>query len=348
MSSTDTTYPRLRCPTPNHTRYEYLSKIHAKSKQPRYFFAVDLYQCVSLLPRLLGSIVETIRFLGPESCALSIVEGRSTDGTLEVLESLRRPIEGLGGQYFLTTSDTNPVAEGVDRVQALAELRNQALRPLTEHPQRYGTDTTVLFINDVALCMEDILELIHQKAYQQADMTCAMDWINDGSIFYDVWVSRGINGDLFFEIPQSASWDFSKNLFWNDPNTKARFQAKLPFQVFSCWNGATAITAEPLIEGKIKFRRAGEEECYLGEPTLFCKDLWQLGHNKIAVVPSVNVGYSDDESRKAKDKQGTVAEWIANEEERGDEVLIDWKSSPPGQIKCVPTWERPTWVAWNE
>jgi hypothetical protein len=29
-----------------------------------------------------------------------------------------------------------------------------------------------------------------------------MDWIYGESTFYDVWISRAINGDQFFEIPQ--------------------------------------------------------------------------------------------------------------------------------------------------
>jgi alpha-1,3-mannosyltransferase len=52
--------------------------------------------------------------------------------------------------------------------------------------------------------MEDILELIHQRLLQKADMTCAMDWIYGGATFYDVWVSRAMNGDQFFEVPQSG------------------------------------------------------------------------------------------------------------------------------------------------
>lgn len=40
-----------------------------------------------------------------------------------------------------------------------------------------------------------VVELIHQRDFQEADMTCAMDWYYPGgrdapSIFYDVWISR--------------------------------------------------------------------------------------------------------------------------------------------------------------
>lgn len=40
-----------------------------------------------------------------------------------------------------------------------------------------------------------------------------------------------MTGDMFIEIPQTGSFDFKHNLFWNDPDTKTRWEAKLPFQV---------------------------------------------------------------------------------------------------------------------
>ncbi|KAB2100106.1 hypothetical protein AG0111_0g11695 [Alternaria gaisen] len=66
-----------------------------------------------------------------------------------------------------------------------------------------------MFSNDGALCMEDLLELIHQRTLQGADQTCAMDWtyVGDHPTFYDVWIARGMTGDSFLEIPASGSWD---------------------------------------------------------------------------------------------------------------------------------------------
>ena len=343
----DTSFRRLSCPVPTTNRYEYLRSTSSYADSPshaKYFFALNLYQCVGLLPRLLGTIVETMHYLGPENCALSLVEGRSDDGTFEVLLTLKEEIERMGAQYYFNTSDINPKAgEGVDRIKALADLRNMALAPLTATPGLYGPDTTVMFINDVSLCMEDLLELIHQKNVQKADMTCAMDWIFGGSSFYDVWVSRGMSGDQFFEIPQSGSWDFAENLFWNDPDSRSFLDAKKPFQVFACWNGATAFSAEPILQKKITFRTHYDGECYMGEPTLFCKDLWHIGKGKIAVIPSVNVGYNDEESAKVKNRHGYVSQWTG-----GDESLVSWNDKPPELVKCVPNYQHPSWVASDE
>ena len=348
----DKSFDRLECPYPSHGRYDYLKAVNTSydsRPKPKYFFALDLTNCTSILPRLLGSIVETIDFLGAPNCALSIVEGRSTDGTFEILSSLNKDFAPRGISYFFTSSDTNPVAEGVDRIEKLAALRNQALLPLTKVPNDYDPDATILFINDVALCMEDILELIHQKLLQKADMTCAMDWIFGGWSFYDVWISRTMHGDQFFEIPQSGTWDYADKLFWNDPSTKTRYDAGRPFQVFSCWNGATAFTAKPLLKHQTRFRTSLPGECFLGEPLHFAKDLWFLKYNKIAVIPSVNLGYNDEESRKIKAAHGSVREWTTGSRSNGQVAeSIEWGRGPPEMIKCVPTYLDPSWVAWNE
>lgn len=216
MNPEDTTFPRLDCPIPNDHRYHYLNANPADRLQtpttgprPLYFFALNLHQRASLLPSLFGAIVETLRFLGPQNCALSVIEGRSDDGTFEILSSLREEIECIGAKYYFNSSDIDPEASDRirpgDRVKVLAELRNQALEPLLDlhHKGSPIDDTTIVFLNDVAICSEDILELIHQRRYQEADMVCGMDWTSVGPdpTFYDVWIARGMNGDTFFEIP---------------------------------------------------------------------------------------------------------------------------------------------------
>jgi alpha-1,3-mannosyltransferase len=350
LNPLDLRFPRLECPQPGLDRYAYLRDTldHSEgSQRPRLFFALDLHQCIHLLPSLLGSIVETITFLGPENCVLSIVEGRSEDGTFEILSELRSSLQALGVKYFFQTSEIDPTAPGQDRIEALADLRNLALEDLFVHPAHYDPDTTVVFLNDIALCMEDILELLHQRRQQGADQTCAMDWtyVGDNPTFYDVWIARGMTGDLFFNIPEDGSWDFAWNLFWNDEKARVRLTAAKPFQVFACWNGVTAFTAKPLLDGRIKFRARGPAECFQGEPKLFAKDMWANGYGKIAVVPSVNVEYSDEAAKKIKTLKGYVTRHVANE---GDDWRIEWETKPPKKVKCMPDHQHQTFVDWNE
>lgn len=125
--------PWLECPAPQQKRYSHLrsnatNSTTANDDLRKYFFALDLHQAAEKLPSLLGAVVQSIRFLGPEQCVLSIVEGRSTDGTFEILTSLRSGIEEMGTLFYLSTSQINPSeheADGSDeRINKLASLRN--------------------------------------------------------------------------------------------------------------------------------------------------------------------------------------------------------------------------------
>ncbi|KAL7795835.1 alpha-1,3-mannosyltransferase CMT1 [Trichoderma ceciliae] len=312
----------------------------------RYFFALDLRNCVRLLPRLIGSIVQVIQFLGPHSCALSIVEGDSPDGTGDVLAALRPSLETLGATYFYNSSTVHS-AEG-NRIAKLAELRNMPLEPIFQKAISLTEDASIIFLNDVAACPEDILELILQKKTLNADMTCAMDWTYGGDepTFYDVWIARGINGDSFFHIPPSGNWGEALNLFWNAPDTKSRFDLLRPFQVFACWNGATVFSAQPILEGlhfRINYDQTGE--CFQGEPVLFCKDMWWRGYGKIAVVPSVNLEYSNENGRRIKELKGFASDIVAHQDPRDD--LIDWVG-PPDNVRCMPTWQDQFFQRWNK
>ena len=293
-------------------------------------------------------MVEVIKYLGPEQCALSIIEGPSDDGTDEVLAALRPGLDALTTTYYF--KHTNLSSHEGDRIAKLAELRNLALQPILEDEKRYDTNTTVVFLNDVAICHEDILELVHQRKFLGADMTCAMDWTYVGKdpTFYDVWIARGMNGDSFFEIPSSGSWDSAWNLFWNNPDAQSRLASHQPFQVFSCWNGAVTFTAKPIVERAVSFRAPRKDlgECHQGEPQLFCKDLWFRGYGKIAAVPSVNLEYSDEQARKIKEAKGYTSQWVGGAGQA--DAAIDWQLAPPERVKCIENWGNQFWQAWNE
>ncbi|KAF1813541.1 hypothetical protein P152DRAFT_503078 [Eremomyces bilateralis CBS 781.70] len=339
--------PRLHCPPAPSSRYGYLrepSRSATGELLPKYLFALDIYQSAPVLSSLFGSIVESIRYLGPENCALSVVEGRSTDGTFEILSSLQPVLEGIGLKYYFQTSDIDPSS---DRIQALAALRNLAIEPYTAAPNTFSESSTIIFINDIVLCGEDTLEVIHQRQYQGAHMACAMDWVYVGNdpTFYDIWIARGMTGDSFFNIPEDGSWNYAWNLFWNDPEARSSLHAGLPFQVFSCWNGIVAFNSQPVFEKKVGFRSVNDKECFQGEPKLFCKDLWHRGYGKIAVVPSVNVGYSVEEAQKLKKLKGYVSNRLSSGEQ---ERQIAWKGEPPDFVKCMPGYEHQSFVPWNE
>ncbi|KAM4055772.1 cryptococcal mannosyltransferase 1 domain-containing protein [Hirsutella rhossiliensis] len=354
MSTQGGNHQRIDCPPINRSRYKALKRLGwGLSSRRRFFFALDLRQIVDLLPTLMGSIVEAIRFLGPENCAVSIVEGFSTDGTYEVLKSLQREMDNLGVFYYLQTSDIN--SHYGDRIGKLAKLRNLALEPMMADAAKWDHDTTILFINDVAICTDDILELLYQKQLQGADMTCSMDYhrlygrSNQRLAFYDVWVSRSMDGNSFFEVPGHGDWRHAWDMLPNDAHARARFEDRKPFQVFACWNGATAITAAPFLDGQLEFRRAAKHrgECGAGEPTLLCKDMWNMGYNKILVVPSVSLGYSLQEGSHVKRVKGYTSSWTGVEQNSQLALKVQWNPSPPEMVKCIPSWRNQFWKQWN-
>ncbi|KZL68318.1 alpha-1,3-mannosyltransferase CMT1 [Colletotrichum tofieldiae] len=348
-------FPIVNCPAPNVTRYGILSPIENMDKR-HYFFALDLRQVRELLPQLIGAVLEAMNVIGPENCALSIVEGISTDGTYETLYRLQAHMDKMGIAYYLQTSNID--SHSGDRIGKLAKLRNLALEPMMAEAHTYDPKATIVFLNDVAACTEDILELAYQKQIQGADMTCAMDYHflrfaphNGEPSFYDSWISRAINGDTFLPIPdrtpKGEQWSDVANMFWNHPYSQDRYLGRKPLQVFACWNGGIAMTGEPFLSKKLDFRRSYPGECHTGEPTLLCKDLWNLGHGKIAVVPSVSLAYNVKDGRQIKEERGFASSWTVIENS-GAPPKINWQMQPPEMVKCMPTFRNQFWRPWNE
>lgn len=357
----NTTIPRLACPTSLGARYSslrmgpgsttrrrYDSYHHGNEnrKEIKYSFALDTYQSVEVIPRLMSSIVQTMRYLGPDYCALSVVQGNSDDGTYDILSAVKAEIESIGAEFHLNASSVDPKRNGADRVAARSELRNMALAPLIDSGSAHSSDAIIIFLDNVALCPEDILELLYQHVSQSAHMTCAFDWILSGTAFHDVWALRSMEGDLFLEAPQdaSSSRNYNKDApFQNDPDSRERYEAFQPLQVYSCWGGMVTINAAPFAAKKLKFRSAEKGECDTGEASLLAKDMWRQDLGKILAVPAVNVGYSNDEGVKTKQRRGYVSDHvdISSDKARQGE-LVEWQRQPPGKVKCLPNRDQPS------
>ena len=133
---------RLQCQNSIAARYDSMTENDGRIQ---YLFAVDLYQAISVLPTLLGSKVQTIRFLGPRRCAVSFVEGRSTDGTYQILAALKVELEQLGVVFYMSISDVSPQDGKQDRFEGLAWLRNLALAPLVMDKAKFSPDAQIVF-----------------------------------------------------------------------------------------------------------------------------------------------------------------------------------------------------------
>ena len=237
-------FPLPRLSQPQERRYAHLrgppdqqdikpgkSVVTANDGQKEKYMLVAILKNVDhILYDLINTILVLTSFLGPNHISLSIIEGPSTDESASLLEDVLYPALLRMG---VKSSDINLHlnAEKVDwhhrnRIELLAELRNQALSPVwldkdsghdgdalirrerAANGQRsVGKDVrAIAFFNDVFLSASHILELFHQHVQtesttgQRPSMTTAMDYRigndNEETFFYDVWVSRLVSLSL--------------------------------------------------------------------------------------------------------------------------------------------------------
>jgi alpha-1,3-mannosyltransferase len=101
----------------------------------------------------------------------------------------------------------------------------------------------------------------------------------------------------------------------------------------------------------IRFRRSAHDKFLQGEPQLFCKYMWYFGYGKIAIVPSVNIEYSNEAAKRQKELKGYVSHWVNGDgdEENDQSVKIEWEEDPPAKTKCYQgPWTNQTWVPWDD
>ena len=247
-------FPLARLSEPQERRYAHLryhsdlqrskfakvGDIAKKGGEGKFLLVASLKDVDHILYDLMNTILVLTSFLGAHQISLSIIEGPSKDKSASILEEILKPALLRIG---VKASDINlrVNAEKVEwkmrnRIELLAELRNQALGPVwldndldsqgstlvgpdkaVTHGRTAGKDVrAIVFFNDVFVSAAHILELLHQHAKiglargASPSMTTAMDYRigNDGdeTFFYDVWVSRLVSlYPRFSELPLKSS-----------------------------------------------------------------------------------------------------------------------------------------------
>ena len=158
----------------------------------------------------------------------------------------------------------------------------------------------IIFFNDIIFEYENIINLLSTNN-EDYDAVCGLDFYD---IFYDSWVSIDLSG-------YSLKHDFP--YFVNKEGQDLVLNHK-PIRVFSCWNGVTVFTAEPLKDKKIQFRYELHEDrivehylnsdqkfSYESECTYFHIDLFSLGYTKTFINPDVRVAYEYEYYLQKKD-----------------------------------------------
>ena len=295
-----------------------IDKVHRRDVMPnehKYYFAINLYNSFDVIPDLFATLFRTAAILGYHNVFVSIYENGSSDQTKALLRIFDALTRSVGMRITIRTSSRTRGAFN-HRIEYLAEVRNQAFNPLYElRDSRNEYFDTIIFMNDILPCVDDILELIWQSRRQNAGITCAADYMyhqelvgfliassfdlrlteatTKGSpVFYDNWVSRDINGTALENAPFEA--------IFHDPESSDRFQMHLPLQVQACWNGVAVLDPAPFYTPPyVRFRMAKlvENECSASECSLICNDYWEAGYGRILMVPRVKLAYDKVRTR---------------------------------------------------
>lgn len=277
---------------------EKLSTHHPRIAQPRlgrtldtlslplnrlYFVAVCLHNSEHLLGNMLLQLSLLSLVLPRGSLFISVYDSASYDNTRCWFKTMKIVFRALGIKNNVVTSASVVRMLYAGRIQFLSAVRNAALNPLysmlSQNPRIVGN---LVFISDVYFTYEDVARLLHH----QVDIACALDFTQRGrneTVFYDIWATRDINGELsenaFPYIKDTASLELLKN--------------GTPFHVQACWNGVVAFDVKGFSAG-LRFRAALPTECSAAETSLICDDFIRLGFQNIIVEPAVRVAYDYD------------------------------------------------------
>jgi alpha-1,3-mannosyltransferase len=186
------------------TRYRLLSLPSSKS-DGLYLFATLIRQVQDQIPDLIAALVVVVDTLGPQRVAFTFLEGPSDDLTPSVFNSILQPLLlslGVPSRRIRIITDSPSVDfNNGNRIELLANLRNDALQPLWQN-SAFGTNVkSVVFFNDVYLKAEHILELLYVHQINGAGMTAAWDWYKrEPAYFYDVWVGRTVSPSILYTL----------------------------------------------------------------------------------------------------------------------------------------------------
>jgi len=339
--------------------------------------ALNLFNSEEVLPSLSIALLTTVAFLKSlnHKVYLSIYENDSKDRTLLLLGELGSAMLALDIDGLFIRHSNLHRHEDTERIIALAQMRNEVLYPLIPYLGNPGDGGVLLFVNDVITCASDLLELLAQLKFQNADAVFSTDWfpeLGDAKPirFRDIWVMRGINGDLPYamqnrggirvKIPGNS---YVKGLFWSqEEKIWQRWLEGLPVPVYSGWNGAVAFDADIFTQLHLRFRGSGvakwnggdsagtlgswgeliasddylASDCPASECKLLARDLWnlKLGRVRFLVAPQSRTAYS------LQDWQLVEAQYplMPRPGTMLDTELIDWNNvTMPEKVTCVPS-----------
>ena len=289
-----------------------------------YFVAMLLHESHLVIPTLLGELLKLLFILqqGPGDFGnvfVSIYESGSKDFSAIMLRAFEDNLQSLGVPHRVVTGGIKR-RRGQQRINFLAQARNWALEPmLTEDTHKWDH---LIYINDVVVCASSLAELVAERFFNEAELACAMDYLladEEMVIFYDIWVTIDMDGKHFSNAPP----------FVTEQSASAAYRRNMPFQVFSCWGGAVAMSASLIQRDGLRFRMGYPLECSSSECEILCRDMWSIGRGRIITVPNVVTAYNVPHHRAVIEKN--LFQSLTRKRVRDPVQFIE---EPPDLIEC--------------
>jgi hypothetical protein len=249
---------------------------HTTIKTKKYFICANLFNNEPIMEDWTVELKKLINYLGKEKVYVSILEnGDSKDNTAKKLNEFKSELNEMNVQNLIITERIIN-KKSFNRIGFLQRIRNKVIEPMLKRLNWKPDEFLIIFINDIIYKWQDIIKLIMTNEMQY-DMACGLD-IYYG--FYDVWVSRDLNGNKLRNYYP----------YFTDRNAQNRVINGENIRVFSCWNGVAIINPEPFYKvPNLAFRDGRsikESECFY-----LCQDFWKNGYNKIILNPNVKFTY---------------------------------------------------------
>ena len=258
--------------------------------------------------------------VGSDNLFVSVYESGSNDDTAELLSEVDERLRAANVSTSIVSNGKN-VRDGRQRIDYLASMRNELLKPLRriERSQKFDY---VLFVNDVFLRAEDVFKLVAIGG----DMACGIDYelksekqeghhwnqqspAANNLVFYDTWVARSERGfplqnrypHIMTAEDELKAFSFVSSQLLSHPQylelLDAMGTSPLPWPqaevqpVQCCWNGVTLVRAAPFYAG-LTFRSNLPSRCIASEISHLCNDIAEMGYDKIAMHHCVRVAYT--------------------------------------------------------
>ena len=267
----------------------------------------SLYSLLRLMP-------EFVRFVGPKNIHVAVTQAGFDNSKVGAAMTLLAMVldlfeisydiasHGPSETFQRVHSKKNkwPSVASTQRVPALVGIRNHLIEQLGALQK--ANFNTVLFMDTPGVwCLSDVLELLLEHKHHEAAVSCAVGW--DNGRMLEEWNVRSLNGHAPYTSKQMKEKSKGKLVPFTesgDEETKRRFEADLPTQVFSCWSSLVVATSSYFTwpsdpEHRFRFaypaKRTGPKHwgklitSIVSERFLLAVDFWAFKHGKFMLTP---------------------------------------------------------------